>query len=274
MTLGNKPTDGGFLMMSAEEKSSLLRSEPNSAKFVRRLVGSQEFIKGLERWCLWVADHEIAEAMSIPFIRARIEAVRNFRLSRDGKQAHDGAKKPHRFVYAPHRETHAIVVPSIASERREHQIAGIVDAGTIVNNKAYAIYGGNLYLFSVISSRLHFLWNATVSGRMRQDFSYSNQLVYNTFPIAPLTEKQQDLLEEYAWSIIAARDLHPGKTIAWLYDPDTMPKDLLDVHRSLDDTLEKIYIGRPFKNDAERLEHLFKLYAEMTSGMHKEAANA
>jgi hypothetical protein len=129
-------------------------------------------------------------------------------------------------------------------------------------------------IFAVISSRLHYLWGATVGGRFKTDPRYSNTLVYNTFPAPEFSADQKRALEGLAWDIIAARDLHPGKTIGWLYDPESMPGNLRDAHNALDDMLEKIYIGRPFKNDTERLEHLFKLYSEMTSGKQKEVVLA
>jgi hypothetical protein len=110
---------------------------------------------------------------------------------------------------------------------------------------------------------MHYVWGCAVGGRFKTDPRYAATLVYNTFPLPLLAEQNKIQLESHAWAIIAAREAHPGKTIAWLYDPDTMPANLLDAHRALDETLEKIYIGRPFKNDTERLEHLFKRYAEM-----------
>ena len=126
-----------------------------------------------------------------------------------------------------------------------------------------------MYIFSILSSWLHITWIKSICGYFKTDYRYSNTLGYNTFPLPPLTADQKQTLEAHAWEIIAARDAHPGKTIAWLYDPKTMPENLLAAHKVLDDSLEKIYIGRPFKNDTERLEHLFKLYAKMTA---KEAA--
>jgi hypothetical protein len=125
-----------------------------------------------------------------------------------------------------------------------------------------------------LSSTLHSQWVRTVSGRFRMGVRYSSNISYNTFPVPTLSSTLVQALDDHSWDIVATRDKYPGKTIDWLYDPRTMPKDLLNAHRALDDTLEKIYIGRPFKNNAERLEHLFKLYAEMTSGNQNEVASA
>jgi hypothetical protein len=143
-----------------------------------------------------------------------------------------------------------------------------------VADSAQAIYDAEPWVFSVISSQLHMAWARTVSGRLKTDIRYSSALCYNTFPLPTLSEAAKNVLDEQCWSVIAAREQNPGKTLAQLYDPDAMPPTLLDSHRTLDETLEKIYIGRPFKNDTERLEHLFDLYAEMTSGTQVEAALA
>jgi len=112
---------------------------------------------------------------------------------------------------------------------------------------------------------MHMAWVKTISGKLETRFRYSSALCYNTFPVPPLSQSQKNALEEHTWQILAARESHPGKTVAWLYDPDSMPVNLLEEHRALDDTLEKIYIGRPFKNDTERLEHLFKRYSVITA---------
>jgi hypothetical protein len=117
---------------------------------------------------------------------------------------------------------------------------------------------------------MHVTWIKAVCGKLKTDYRYSNTLGYNTFPIPSLTKEQKEALEAHAWKIIAAREAHPGKTLAWLYDPKTMPDNLLSAHKSLDDTLEKMYIGRPFKDDTERLKHLFKRYAEMTAPQNEK----
>jgi len=139
----------------------------------------------------------------------------------------------------------------------------VLSADSIVSDLAFAIYDAQDYLFSVVSSRLHAIWTAAVGGHMKTDYRYSNTLVYNTFPIPDLSADQKVILEGHAIEILGAREAHPGKTIAWLYDPETMPANLLKAHKDLDNALEQMHIGRPFKNDAERLEHLFKLYANM-----------
>lgn len=264
MDYGNKPTDGGNLILSSSEKEDLLIKHPSAEKFIRSYVGSQEFIKGIVRWCLWVDDQSLEEALRIPDIKKRIENVRAMRENSKGKQANDNAKTPHKFVYAPHSDGDALIVPSVSSERRHYIVAGLKDSNTIISNLALAAYNAPMYLLGILSSRIHYIWIRTICGRMRTDIRYSNTLGYNNFPVPKLSQENQEKIEGLAWKIIEAREQHPGKTIADLYDPKKMPSNLLAAHQSLDDALEAIYIGRPFKNDTERLEHLFKMYAKMT----------
>ena len=275
MEYGNKPTDGGNFILSPQEKNELLERHPESKSLIRRFYGSQELIKGIERWCLWIKDEDLDLAHSIPPISERIESVREFRSNSTAKSTRDYSVYAHRFrqVQGNHDAEHCIVIPRVSSENRPYLPVDLITDGSIIQDRAFAIYDGPIWIMSIIASRLHQQWIATVCVRMRSDFSYSNTLGYNTFPIPKLTEEEKQALETHAWNIIAAREAHPGKTIAWLYDAKTMPDNLLSAHQALDDTLEKIYIGRPFKNDTERLEHLFKRYAEMTAN-NKDAANA
>ena len=274
MVKGNQPSDNGNLIVSPSERNSLITRHPEASRFLRRLYGSQEFIKGIERWCLWLEDRDLPEAMTISEIATRIAAVKKFRTTAQSQQSRDNVDTPFRFAYAPHQDVEAIIVSRVASERRSYIPVGFLPPDVIISDNAYAIYNISAHLLSILSARLHAIWALTVGGRMKTDYRYSNTLVYNTFPISPLDDDHIGHLEENAWAIIAERERHVGKTMAWLYDPETMPSGLLDAHRALDDTLEKIYIGRPFKNDTERLEHLFKLYAEMTSESRMEVAFA
>lgn len=278
MESGNKATDGGNLIFSNIEKERLLEVHPEATKLLRKLVGAREFIQGHERWCLWIDADSLKLADSILEIRRRLEATRKVRADSRGKQANDHQGTPHRFVFAPHRETDSILVPSVSSEKRNYIPCGFFTSDTVIVAPNLAIYDPEAFVFSILVSRIHALWAMTIGGKLKTDYRYSVSLTYNTFPIPNLDEIQKQALEGHAWKIIKAREAHQGKTIAWLYDPKTMPADLFAAHQALDDTLEKIYIGRPFKDDTERLEHLFKLYAKMTAPKKqqskKEAANA
>ena len=265
MTFGNQPIDNGHLILSTPEKDELLSEHPEARCLMRRYYGSQEFNKGIIRWCVWLKNQDLNEALRIPAIKERIEAVRAFRLKSDRKETQQQASTPHLFVYAPHVEADTIIVPSVSSEKRNYITAGLLAQDAIISNLAFGIYNAPVHLLGIICSRLHYMWGSAVGGRLKTDPRYSNSLVYNTFPFPMLSEVQKDTLEQCTWSMLAAREAHIGKTIAQLYDPEKMPDNLLAAHQALDDTLEKIYIGRPFKNDTERLEHLFKLNAQMTA---------
>ncbi|QIK95556.1 class I SAM-dependent DNA methyltransferase [Sphingomonas sp. HDW15A] len=271
-TKGNAATDNGNLILDDLSRSQLTAAGVPDT-FIKPYKGSSEFIRGLQRWCLWIEDHQIDVALKYPEIRQRLENIRAFRQSA-GAQAKQFADAPHRFVHRPHQSGQALLVARVSSERRDYIPAGIEEDGVIINDNAVAVYDAPTWLLSIVSARLHTAWLRAVGGRLKTDYRYSNTLVYNTFPLPALSSDQKDALEEHALNILRAREpyIAHSKTIAWLYNPETMPADLLQAHRDLDNYLETIYIGRPFKDDAERLEHLFKLYARMTKVSATKAA--
>ena len=273
MQSGNKPTDGGNLLLTTDEKANLIAKNPSAAHFIKRYVGSRELINGGDRWCIWVEDFELDMARGIDELSARFERVKALRASSDGKQANDNAATPHRFVFAPHCNQTAIAVPNASSERREYLPCDLTSYSTVVSNLASVIYDVSLWNFALIASRVHLVWIATVCGKLKTDFRYSNTLGWNTFPVPTLTEKNKADLTRCAEDILLAREAHFPATIADLYDPDTMPDNLRAAHERNDEVLERIYIGRRFKNDTERLEKLFELYTQMTAKIaHKAGA--
>jgi hypothetical protein len=269
MDYGNKPTDGGNLILDRDAKDTLINTYPQAAKFVKAYVGSNEFISGVPRFCLWIEDRDVKEAALIPDLRMRFDNIRKLRSESKGQQANANASTPHRFVFAPHKKGSALIVPRVSSERRPYLPAGLVDDSTVVSDRAAVIYNPDTWLFSIIASRMHLVWIATVCVRMRMDFSYSNTLGWNTFPIPTLTDKNKSDLTRCAEDILFAREGHFPATIADLYDPENMPADLREAHGHNDEVLERIYIGRRFRNDTERLEKLFELYTKMTARKEK-----
>jgi len=265
MAYGNKPTDGGNLILSPQEKDQLLAAHPEAARFLCRYYGSQEFIKGIERWCLWINDADVGEALEIPEIVRRVNRVRDVRLASPAASTVERASIPHRFIQIQDSGRDAIIVPKVSSEKRMYLPVGLVGADSIINDLAFGIYGCSPYLISILSSRLHLVWAMAASGKLEDRLRYSNTMAWNTFPMPDLSPTQIAMLEDGAWEILAERERHTGRTIASLYEPDTMPPGLLEAHRQVDDALERIYIGRPFHNDTERLEHLFKRYKLMTA---------
>ena len=275
MTKGNQPTDGGHLLLSRNEVEDLTLTIEQQARFVRRIYGSAEYIRGLERYCLWIEDKHLSEAMTIPAITRRLESVRATRLESSKSATVDVAEFPHRFgeIRQTGEET-VIVVPSVSSESREFLPCGYEPAGTIVSNLVFALYDAPLWNMGLIASRLHLVWIGTVCGKMKTDFRYSNTLGWNTFPVPTLTEKNKADLTRCAEDILLAREAHFPATIADLYDPEKMPADLRQAHERNDEVVERIYIGRRFRNDTERLEKLFDLYTRMTASATSKKSKA
>jgi len=263
MRFGNMPADGGNLILTPDERREIINVYPDSERLFKQLSGSQEFIRGHERYCLWIEDQDYEFAKSIAPIAKRIDATYQMRMDSIDAGTKSLAEKPYQFREMYCAKDHSIIVPGVSSEDRMYISAGVLDSSVVMSNSAFGIYDAPLYLFSVISSKLHAIWTAAVGGRLKTDYRYSNTLVYNTFPLPDLSSEQQLMLEQFALKILRVRESHFGKTIAWLYNPETMPTDLLDAHLELDDAFESIYIGRGFNNDEERLEHLFKLYSRM-----------
>lgn len=252
------------LILSTEEAQEI-RDSGVPGRYLREFIGSHEFINGDIRYCLWISDDDLQDALSHPGIAARIKEVENDRLSTEDKAVNKLAARPHQFREFKGDETQKIFVPIVSSESREYFPAGLVGADVIPTNKAFYAPSGELWALGIILSRLHLVWIGTICGRLEMRYSYSNTLGWNTFPIPALTEKNKADLTRCAEEILLAREAHFPATIADLYDPDAMPADLRQAHERNDETLERIYIGRRFRNDTERLEKLFELYTKMTA---------
>ena len=265
MTLGNVPYDGGNLLIDADEMNGLHLGLKQRRRFVKRFYGSAEFIRGIERSCLWIEDEHLEEALRIPSIATRVQGVRTMRLASTDSGTRALAARPHQMREMNIGRAQTIVVPRVSSENRPYLPVGLADQNTVIGDKNYAIYDGPIWNLALVASRLHWVWIGTVCVRLRTDFSYGSTIGWNTFPVPTLTEQNKADLTECAQTILLAREAHFPGTIADLYDPDDMPDDLRRAHENNDETLERIYIGRKFKNDTERLEKLFDLYTKMTA---------
>jgi hypothetical protein len=271
MQFGNHPYYGAPLIFSTYDAEQMRKADPRAAQFIRPLYGSQEFISATPRACLWIRDDQAKEAEAIPPIAARIKAVVIARLAaKQDKAAQKLARTPYRFRDQETADDHVLVVPRVSSESRSYLPVGLLEADAIIQDQAFALYDAPLWNMALIASRLHLVWVATVCGKLKTDFRYSNTLGWNTFPIPTLTEKNKADLTHCAEDILIAREHHFPATIADLYAPDTMPADLHAAHERNDEVLERIFIGRRFKNDTERLEKLFELYTKMTAGQKKQ----
>ena len=261
---GNSPYDGGNLLLTTEDRTQLLTRHPEASSLLARLCGSKDYLNGELRYCLWIDEASLGRATAIDEVRQRIEKVREFRLS-GGQVARGLASRPHQFRYTHTATRQLVIVPRVSSERRQYIPFGLLSNDCIVSDSAQAIYDAELWNLAVLLSLLHMAWVRTVAGRLKTDLRYSSALCYNTFPLPQLTEKNKTDLTRCAEDILLAREHHFPATLADLYDPDHMPTDLRAAHECNDEVLERIYIGRRFRNDTERLEKLFDLYTKMTA---------
>jgi type I restriction-modification system DNA methylase subunit len=266
MSYGNKPVDGGHLILSDAEKESLLAAFPEARKFVRKLLGADEFINGISRWCLWIADDEVDEASNIPPIRERIEKVKAMRLASRDQSANEMAKTAHRFREQKCSKKSTIIIPAHTSENRRYIPFGFLDSSVAITNAAQVIYDPETWVFGIISSVMHMTWVRATCGMLETRIRYSSSLCYNTFPIPDLAEAQKQMITLHVGEVLSEREKHSEKTMAQLYDPDKMPAGLREAHHQLDLAVDRLYRSKPFTSDEERLEHLFKLYEEMVAG--------
>jgi len=266
MRFGSMPNDGGGFLLSPSELASFSLTRAQREKFIRRFYGSDEFIKGILRYCLWIEDENLEEAMAIAPIRLRIERVRQHRLGRRGKMA----RYVHRFFrISGHCHKPTMIVPRVSSENRAYLPVGFVNKNSIISDRAFALFDAPLWNMAIITSRLHFVWIDTVCGKLKTDPRYSNTLGWNSFPVPSLTRKNRDDLTRCAEDILLAREVHFPASLADLYVREKMPENLRHAHERNDEVLERIYIGRRFKNDSERLEKLFDLYTKMIGETEK-----
>lgn len=266
MYFGSKPVDDGALLLERNEIETLRLPRQLLYKYIRRVFGSAEFINGAERYCIWLPDDEFDTAAKHQELNKRFDRVRLFRLSSTKAATVNAAKYCYKF--AETRQTGnetVIVVPSVSSENRHHLPTGLMPRATIITNLAFALYDAPLWNMALIASRIHLVWIATVCGKLETRYRYSNTLGWNTFPVPTLTEQNKSDLTQCAEDILLAREAHFPATIADLYEPDKMPENLRRAHDRNDEMLERIYIGRRFRNDTERLEKLFELYTKMTA---------
>lgn len=272
MDFGNKADDGGHLTLLSNELQDMRLDGDTKQKFIKRFYGSKEFINGEARYCIWVKDEQLDDALESEPISRQIKLVKEARLKSKDAYARSLASRPHQFKTPRLAKNTVIVTPRVSSENRPYLPVGVLSDNAVIGDRNFALYDAPLWNMALIASRLHWVWIGTVCVRMRTDFSYSNTLGWNTFPLPKLTEKNKEDLTRCAEEILLAREAHFPATIADLYDPENMPEDLRRAHDRNDEVLERIYIGRRFKNDTERLEKLFDLYTQMTTASSSDKA--
>jgi hypothetical protein len=273
MVFGSMPNDGGNLLLSKEEKQTLVNQAPEIEKWLKPILGAQEFLNNIERYCLWLANantRDLRKITQIPEIKKRIEKVKEARINSDRSATQRLAETP--WLFGENRqptEGTYILVPSISSGRRKYIPIGFFESTTISSNKNLLIPNAGLYEFAILTSQIHMDWVSTVTGRLKSDYQYSAQLVYNNFPWPQTTEQQKAQIEKLAQTILDARQAEfnkdPNTSLADLYDPDIMPQALRKAHKALDTAVDKLYNSKGFKTPLDRVKHLFNMYKERTT---------
>ena len=262
---GNQPTDGGNLIIEADDLEGFLIKEPKAARFIKRLIGSKEYINNLPRYCLWLKDASPTELRQMPAVMERMEGVRKMRENSSDAATRRLADFPHLFRETNNPETY-IIVPSVSSERRRYVPMGFLTADTIPTNLVLIIPNATLYHYGILESNVHMAWMRAVCGRLKSDYRYSKDVVYNNFPWPNPTDEQKTKIEQTAQEILDARALYPDSSLADLYDELTMPVELRKAHQDNDRAVMEAY-GFPVKSsftESQCVVELFKLYKEKT----------
>ncbi|CAM5209239.1 hypothetical protein OURE66S_01825 [Oligella ureolytica] len=259
---GNKVVDGGHLLLSRLEKEELVRKEPLAESWIKKLLGSDEFLNGRERYCLWLADATEAEISAMPLVKEKVERVRKVRLNSRDPGAQKLAERSHQFRDLNNPESF-ILVPLVSSENRHYVPIGFFNSDVISTNANSIIPNATLYEFGILTSEMHNDWMRTVAGRLESRYRYSATLVYNTFPWPNVSESKRKEIEALAEEVVLTREDYPTMTMAQLYNPDTMPDALKAAHKVLDRAVEKLYREKPFRDASERLGHLFNRYEKL-----------
>lgn len=265
---GNQPIDGGFLLMTEEEKNEALKAEPFLEKFIRKYIGSVEFINNIPRYCLWLQKAEPSDLRKSAFIQERLKKVKEFRESSTRKETRELANNPSQFAFVSHTESEYVIIPSVSSERRKFIPIGFMPANFIASNLCLIVPNAKLYHFGILTSTMHMAWVKTLCGRLKSDYRYSNSVVYNNYPFPKEpSEKQIKKIEEKAQAVLDVRASFPNSSLADLYDPLTMPPTLVKAHNELDKAVDLAYRSSAFTSEANRMEFLFELYEKYTADL-------
>ena len=264
MVTGNRPADGGHLIIEAEDYDDFIKQEPSSQKYIKKLLGAAEFINNKERWCLWLVDASPSELRNMPLVLKRIQACKEDRENAPDEGRRKLALTPHLFREQLNPETY-IIVPSVSSERRRYVPMGLLTKDTIPTNLVLIIPDATLYHFGILESNVHMAWMRAVCGRLKSDYRYSKDVVYNNFPWPTPTDEQKTKIEQTAQAILDARALYPDSSLADLYDELTMPVELRKAHQDNDRAVMQAY-GFDVKTmtESQCVAELFKLYQELT----------
>jgi hypothetical protein len=267
MSFGNMPLDGGNLLFTDDEKKEFLIQEPKAKKYIKPLISAYEFLHNEKRWCLWLVDADLNELKQLPEVRKRIDLVKKFRLASVAPSTQKFAETPSLFRDKNQPSTF-IVVPRVTSENRKYIPIGFFDKNSIVSDTCMSIPNGTLYHFGILSSQMHMTWVKTVCGRLKSDYRYSKDIVYNNFPWPnDITDKQIKAIEDKAQKVLDAREEFKKSSLANMYDYLYMPPILTKAHNELNKLVDKAYRATPFESEPKRLEYLFELYEKYTADL-------
>ena len=262
MNFGNMPADNGLLLFTTQEKDEFIQNNPDTTKFFKPLLSADEFLNGKNRWCIWLNGVDESEYLKYPSIVSIINKLRDVRLKSSRPQL---AEVPHLFAQITQTEgSDFVLVPRHSSENRDYIPMGFCDRNYIASDSCLLVAINDIWLFGILTSKMHMAWVKAVGGRLKTDYRYSATLCYNTFPFPKIPEAKRAEIEKAAEAVLMAREQHTEKTLAQMYDPDHMPANLREAHTNLDRVVESCYRTIPFHSDEERLEHLFALYEKMT----------
>jgi hypothetical protein len=265
--------DGGHLLLSDEEKTHLLKVQPESYKFIMPLISAYEFLNGKKRWCLWLVNASKSDIKKIPEIQKRVDLVKAFRLKSKRQQTKSKAHLPSLFSDTREFGDHFIVIPKVTSENRKYIPIGYFDKTYMVSDTCISIPNGDLYHFGILTSSIHMLWVKTICGRLKNDFRYSKEIVYNNFPWPENpSEIQIEEIKKVSLEILRIRAQYTNSSLSDLYGTN-MPEDLFDAHNILDEIVEKTYSEDSFKTETNKIEFLFKLYEKYNDSVSVELRN-
>ena len=265
MYKGSMARDDGNLLLDEFEKEKLLEEYPELNRVIKPFIGGAEYLRGLNRYCLWMTEEDYASFKDIPEISRRLSEVAKFRAKSDAPSTQAYADRPYLFVQRTYREEDFVYIPQVTSEKREYVPISVFEKGIVTSDKAFSVYNGGPFIMGILSSKMHMVWFKTFGGRLETRYSYSSNMCYNSFPFPKISSEKKEEIEDFTWELIACRDnyKYKGMTLAEIYDPDKMPSDLREAHHNLDLIVDSCYRERPFADENERLEWLLKLYEKM-----------
>lgn len=264
MSAGGKPSDGGFLILSEEEYLDLVKREPQAEKYIKKFSMGNEFINKIPRYCLWLVNCPPNELRDMPLVMKRVAGVKQFREQSKKEATRKKAATPMLFDEVKMRDGNYIAVPKVSSENRDYIPMGFLSSDTVAGDMLFMVSDATLYHFGILTSKIHMAWVETVCGRLKSDYRYSNNIVYNNFPFPNPTPEQKAAIEEAAQKVLDARALYPEASLADLYDSLRMPPELRKAHNTLDKAVEKAY-GQKFADESEIVAYLMKEYQRLVS---------